>query len=130
MTLVEVLAGLIILSIVALVSLRYLGTGLTSSGNAVTYVKDLENVGAVMNRMTVQYNALLKSDSTPLVTLKNSIGPAGSIQNNGFGSYQVVQNDFIAFNALQAEVADSVMLIILKVKIRVGGKQLTSLYTI
>jgi type II secretory pathway pseudopilin PulG len=130
MTLVEVLAGLIILSIVALVSLRYLGTGLTSSGNAVTYVRDLENVGAVMNHMTVQYNALLKTDSTPLATLKNSIGPTGSTQNNGFGSYQVVQNDYITFNASQAEVADSVLLTILKVKIRVGGKQLTALYTI
>jgi type II secretory pathway pseudopilin PulG len=129
MTLVEVLAGLIILSIVALVSLRYLGTGLTSSGNAVTYVKDLENVGTVINRMTVQYNALLKTDSTPLATLKNSIGSTGSTQSNGFGSYQVVQNDYITFNASQAEVADSVLLTILKVKIRVGGKQLTALYT-
>ena len=56
MTLVEILAGLVILSIVALVALRYLGTGLTASGNSVAHVRAQEQVATVMERTPVEYS--------------------------------------------------------------------------
>jgi prepilin-type N-terminal cleavage/methylation domain-containing protein len=129
MTLVEVLAGLIILSILALVSLQYLGIGLTSSANTMGYVKDQENISSVIERITVNYNKLIKSNSTPLATLKTSIGNQGTSQTNTFGTYQVIQNSYIVFNSAYLETADNVSLAALKVKIRVGSRQFVSIFT-
>ena len=130
MTLVEVLAGLVILSILALVSLRYLGTGLTASGNTIGHVKDLENLCSVMERVTVASNRLAETDSTTaLFSLKSAIGSEGSVQDNSFGAYTVIQNAYITFNAAGNETPDAVKLNTLKVKIQVGSRQLVSIFT-
>lgn len=130
MTLVEILAGLVILSIVALVALRYLGTGLTASGNSVAHVRDQEQAATVLERMTVTYNRLLQSDVNALLTLKTAIGAEGTSQANAFGFYTVVKNGYISFNAANDETPDSVNLNVLKVKIKVGSRQLVSIFTI
>lgn len=129
MTLVEILAGLVILSIVALVALRYLGTGLTTSSNTVGHVRDQENLCSVMERITVTYNRLMETDASALATLKTAIGNQGTSQSNTFGAYTVVQNEFITFNAGNNEMSDSVNLNVLKVKIQVGSRQLVSVFT-
>jgi len=129
MTLVEILAGLVILSIVALVALRYLGTGLTASGNSVAHVREQEQVATVMERITVEYSRLQKTDPGALATLKAAIGGEGSDQDNEFGSYSVVRNRYIGFNASQVEIDDNVNLNVLKVKIKVGSRQMVSIFT-
>ncbi len=129
MTLVEILAGLVILSIVALVALRYLGTGLTTSSNTVGHVRDQENLCSVMERITVTYNRLMETDASALATLKTAIGNQGTSQSNTFGAYTVVQNEYITFNAGNNEMSDSVNLNVLKVKIQVGSRQLVSVFT-
>lgn len=129
MTLVEILAGLVILSIVALVALRYLGTGLTTSSNTVGHVRDQENLCSVMERISVTYNRLMETDASALATLKTAIGNQGTSQNNTFGTYTVVQNEYITFNAGNNETSDSVNLNVLKVKIQVGSRQLVSVFT-
>ena len=129
MTLVEILAGLVILSIVALVALRYLGTGLTASGNSVAHVREQEQVATVMERINVEYSRLQKTDPGALTTLKTAIGSEGSDQDNAFGSYTVVRNRYIGFNASQVEIDDNVNLNVLKVKVKVGSRQLVSIFT-
>jgi len=129
MTLVEILAGLVILSIVALVALRYLGTGLTTSSNTVGHVRDQENLCSVMERITVTYDRLMETDASALATLKTAIGNQGTSQSNTFGAYTVVQNEYITFNAGNNEMSDSVNFNVLKVKIQVGSRQLVSVFT-
>jgi len=129
MTLVEILAGLVILSIVALVALRYLGTGLTTSSNTVGHVRDQESLCSVMERITVTYNRLMETDASALATLKTAIGNQGTSQSNSFGTYTVVQNEYITFNAGNNETSDSVNLNVLKVKIQVGSRQIVSVFT-
>jgi prepilin-type N-terminal cleavage/methylation domain-containing protein len=129
MTLVEILAGLVILSIVALVALRYLGSGLTASGDSVAHVRDQESVSSVMERITVTYNRMMETDPYALAALKTAIGNAGEDKANAFGTYTVVQNAYIAFDAGNSETPDSVNLNVLKVKIKVGPRQMVSIFT-
>lgn len=129
MTLVEILAGLIILSILALVFLRYMGTSLTASGNAVQLVRDSEAVVSVMERITVDYKRRLATDVNPLASLQAAIGSEGSAQNNTLGVYEVIDNAFIAFNGSGQEIPDTTVLNTLKVKIQVGDRRLVCLFT-
>lgn len=129
MTLVEILAGLVILTILSLVTLRYLGVGLTSSSTAVTRLRDAEAAATVMERMTVTYKRLLEQDSDPLTNLQLAIGAEGSTQSNDFGEYDVVANTFIGFDGSGNEVPDITALNALKVKIQVGDRRLVNLFT-
>jgi len=129
MTLVEILAGLIILSILSLVVLKYLGTSLTASGKAVQEVRDSEAVVSVIERITVDYKRRLGNDPSPLLSLQTAIGAQGTSQNNSYGSYLVVQNAYIDFNGAGQEIPDSTLLNTLKVKIQVGDRRLVSLFT-
>ena len=129
MTLVEILAALIILSILSIVTLRYLGVSLTSSGRAVDQLRDAEAVATVMERITVDYKRLLESDTTPLASLQTAIGSEGSSQSNDYGDYDVVINGYIAFDGSGHEVADASLLNALKVKIQVGNRRLVALFT-
>lgn len=129
MTLVEILAGLVILTILSLVTLRYLGVSLTASGNAVDQLRDVEAVATVMERITVDYKRLLENDGTPLTSLQSAIGSEGSTQSNAYGDYDVVINGFVAFDGSGNEIADTTFLNALKVKIQVGNRRLAALFT-
>jgi type II secretory pathway pseudopilin PulG len=129
MTLVEILAGLVILSILAIVTLRYLGVSLTASGTAVQQLRDVEAVTTVMERITVNYTRLLETDTSPLSSLKSAIGPEGSTQSNTYGEYDVVTNSFIAFDGSGNEVSDNTQLNVLKVKVQVGNRRMVALFT-
>lgn len=129
MTLVEILAGLIILSILSLVTLRYLGVSLTASGTAVNQLRDGEAAATVMERITVDYKRLLENNATPLSSLQAVIGSEGSAQSNAYGNYDVVTNRFIAFDGSGNEVPDTTAMNALKVKIQVGNRRLVTLFT-
>lgn len=129
MTLIEILAGLVILTILSLVVLRYLGVSLTASGTAVDQFRDSEAVATVMERINVTYKRLLLNDSSPLSSLQASIGTEGSSQSNDFGTYDVLINGFIGFDQNGQEMPDTTTLNALKVKIQVGKRRLTSLFT-
>lgn len=129
MTLVEILAGMVILTILSLVVLHYLGVSLTSSGSTVDRLRDAEAAATVMELMTVRYKRLLDQDGTPLTSLQTAIGAEGSSQSNAFGNYDVVVNGFIAFDGSGNEIPDTTGLNVLKVKIQVGDRRLVTLFT-
>lgn len=129
MTLVEILAGLIILSILALVTLRYMGVSLTASTNAFSEARDAEAAVSVMERITVDYRRLLGSALTPLTSLHGAIGAEGTHQTNAYGTYEVLSNAFIVFDVAGQETPDSAVFNTLKVKIQVGNRRLVALFT-
>jgi type II secretory pathway pseudopilin PulG len=128
MTLVEILAGLIILSILALVVLRYLGVSVTAGVGSLSQVRDAETVVSVMERITVDYRRRLDGGGSPLADLQSAVGPAGSSQTNAYGTYEVLTNGYIAFDGAGHEVPDATGLNTLKIKIQVGNRRLVALF--
>jgi prepilin-type N-terminal cleavage/methylation domain-containing protein len=129
MTLIEILAGLVILSILALVTLRYLGVSVTAGGNALDDMRQSDAAASVMERITVDYTRRLNLEANPLDGLKSAVGNEGSSQDNAFGSYEVVENSYIGFDGAGHEVAAAGARNTLKVKIRVGHRTLVALFT-
>lgn len=129
LTLIEIIVALVVVSILSAFVLNFLRSGLAGSVDPVVNVADLTAVGSSMERITIEYKKLLLSDTTPLATLKTAIGSEGSMQSNIFGSYEVVTNAYIDFNAGNSEIPDSTGLFLLKVKIRSGNRSLTALFT-
>ncbi|GAB6094421.1 hypothetical protein JCM14469_06730 [Desulfatiferula olefinivorans] len=128
MTLVEILAGLIILSILALVVLRYLGVSVTAGAGAVSQVRDAEAVVSVMERITVDYRRRLDAGGSTLSDLRNAVGPEGSSQTNAYGTYEVLDNAYIAFDAVGNEIPDTTLQNTLKIRIQVGDRRLVALF--
>ena len=89
----------------------------------------------VMENINGAYGTSSK-DQAALVTLRTAIGAAGSSQTNTYGSYKVLENGYITFNAVTgAEVTSGTPTPVLKVTISstnpsTSGYQLTQLFTV
>ncbi len=129
MTLIEIIAALLILSFLCVISVTYLSSGLTEVSSSVMNIKDLASLNSVLDRVTIDYKNIIKADPTPLETLKTRIGNQGTNANNSYGSYFVAQNSYIEFGAGNVEQNDSSPFNTLKVKLQIGNRTLTALYT-
>lgn len=129
MTLIEILAGLIIVSILALVVLRYLGVSINAGGDALDDMRHSDAVASVMERITVDYTRRIAAGENILSGLKTAVGGGGTRQANGFGTYEVIVNSYIDFDGAGQEMAATDLQNVLKVKIRVENRSLLALFT-
>lgn len=106
-TLIEIIVALTLGAILGAILVPFLSTALTKSGMPVARLNDTLRLQTTMENITADYRNRVVSKVITLVDLQTAIGAVDSDQNNGYGRYRVVDNDFIDF-VNEAEVADTV----------------------
>jgi len=95
-TLIELILALVVSGILAVMLSTYLGASLSKSNDPLVHLRDTLDIYSVMERIHMTYEY---SDQT-LSDLQTAVGDAGSNpQNNAYGSYDVLYNDFVECNA-------------------------------
>jgi len=90
-TLIEIIISLVVLAILATMLVSYMGSSVRESGQPAIRLKDTMTLQQVMENIRADMN-----DKNDLAALKASVG-TGS-QNNNYGVYTVVYNNYIKFN--------------------------------
>jgi len=98
-TLIEVIVSLIVAAILGTMLVTFMSTSLSQSVRQVFGVKSAYDIGKAIENITADYKSLLTTSATPLAAIKTNIGVAGgSTVTNAYGSYKVINNDYITFN--------------------------------
>jgi prepilin-type N-terminal cleavage/methylation domain-containing protein len=129
-TLLEVIVVLVIAAMLGTLMVAYMGRSFTLSGVPVTRLDSAGQLRTVMENITADFGnpAIFPSPIThaSLVTLKDRIN---NNPNNLYGTYTVVENKFIRFNASHAE-QDDINSVTLKVTIQNNlGETMTTIFT-
>ena len=90
-TLIEIIISLVVLAILATMLVSYMGSSVRESGQPAIRLTDTMTLQQVMENIRADMN-----DKNDLAALKTSVG-TGS-QNNNYGVYTVVYNNYIKFN--------------------------------
>lgn len=128
-TLLEIIVTLIVASILGTTLFQLTNVYLGRSVKPITFVQKFYSLNHIIEHMTSEYKKLIESDANPdpLETFKTSVGGEGP-QNNNYGNYTVVKNDYIKFDG-NNEISDAVDKRILKVSITRDDQSLTVLFT-
>jgi len=132
-TLLEVIVGLIVVSIMAAMLVTFMGTGVVQSANPVLLAQHGSYINQIMENMSADYKYLMSTDASPLNTFSTRVGSEGSSRtqySDGSHPYTIVDNHRISFGSGSpvTEVADGSGKI-LKVTVRYQGLTLTALFT-
>jgi len=92
-TLIEVIIVIIVAAILGSMMVSYFGTSLTQSSAPIHRLQDALDLQRVMENITADY----RSDYDLERLNKTSIGDTGTSQDNDYGIYKVVYNEFIKF---------------------------------
>jgi prepilin-type N-terminal cleavage/methylation domain-containing protein len=97
-TLLEVIVVLVVAAILGTILVTFMGTSLSESVQTVVRVRNTYDLGKVIENITADYKKMIATDATPLATIKSNVGAASSgTINNAYGSYKVMNNDYIMF---------------------------------
>lgn len=130
-TLIEIIATIILVSLMASMMLSVSGTALRGSAESYGRAVAQSQLTDVIESMTADYRELYATVADPIATIMPRIGTAGSAQNNTYGAYTVVVNRRIRFTGAApafSEQADSNG-DILRVTISVDGSTATTLFS-
>jgi len=105
-TLVEVIITLLVAVILGSIMIQYLGSAVTGSSTPMKRLAAKTALGTAADSIIGAFRQTTPSDSGAWSDFQNTIGAAGTTQNNGFGEYRVLFNDFIQFDAAGNEAAD------------------------
>jgi prepilin-type N-terminal cleavage/methylation domain-containing protein len=105
-TLVEVIITLLVAVILGAIMMQYSGSALTQSSTPVKRLKINTALQAVADQIIGAFRQAAPSDSAAWSTFQSGIGATGTDQNNAYGEYRVLFNDFIQFDAAGNEIAD------------------------
>ncbi len=94
-TLIEIIVTLVIAAVVGTGLVQYLGTSLTKSSVPIQRLRQALDLQKVMENITADYRENYTSD---LSGLSGEIGEGEGEKTNDYGTYFVVDNDFISFN--------------------------------
>ena len=108
-TLIEVVVVIILVAFLGTMLVAFMSSNLSGSVWSVNRVQKTYDLGAVMENITGDYKQKIvdQNDTTPLATLKTSIGAAGSTFNNSYGSYKVLENGYISFSCSDKNCSSS-----------------------
>ncbi len=127
-SLVELIVTLVIAAILGTLLVVYMGTGITKSGIPVIWVKQEFTVFKVMERVTADYQAALKTTPFNLATFASQIDTAAKV-NTRYGSdidsSTVVNTAFPADGGTETGTDPN----IIKVTLRKGDQSVTALFT-
>ena len=98
-TLIEVVVVIILVAFLGTMLVAFMSSNLSGSVLSVNRVQKTYDLGAVMENITGYYKQKIvdQDETTPLATIKTSIGAAGSTYSNSYGSYKVIENGYITF---------------------------------
>jgi len=124
-TLLEIIVTIIVAAIMGALMFQYLGTSLLRSSVPIQRLQTSFSLKKVMENITEDY----KQSPSALNTLKTKIGAEGTDQNNDYGQYRVLTNQFIKFSGYVAVLDDTGTNDKLKVAIRNSlGETLITLF--
>ena len=125
-TLLEVIVVLIMISLFGVIFVGFFDTQIVGSTNPVTMMQQGFSVEEVLEKINADYEDLVNSDATPLLTLETRINTFPS----GYGDYTATTR-FIDFDASDNEdsTACTVDCTTLKVTITIEDQTLTTLFT-
>jgi prepilin-type N-terminal cleavage/methylation domain-containing protein len=105
-TLVEVIITLLVAVILGAIMMQYSGSALTQSSTPIKRLKINTALQAVADQIIGAFRQTAPSDGAAWSIFQSGIGAAGTDQNNAYGEYRVLFNDFIQFDAAGNEIAD------------------------
>jgi prepilin-type N-terminal cleavage/methylation domain-containing protein len=105
-TLVEVIITLLVAVILGSIMMQYLGSAVTHSSTPMKRLVVDTALQTTADSIIGAFRQTAPSDSGTWGDFRNTIGAAGTEQNNGYGEYRVLFNDFIQFDAAGNEAAD------------------------
>jgi prepilin-type N-terminal cleavage/methylation domain-containing protein len=137
-TLLEVIVTIVIAAIMGVFFAQFVGTGVLHSADPVYRLQSLSGATHIMEYMTADYNRLAATQSNFLTIFKEYIAygnltakPQGYEGNPYYGSYDILCNKYVRFNASRVEEDDPDQTSgrMLKVTIRRGDQTVTALFT-
>jgi type II secretory pathway pseudopilin PulG len=105
-TLVEVIITLLVAVILGSVMLQYLGSAVSRSSTPMERLAADALLHETADNIIGAFRQTAPADSGAWNDFRNGIGAAGTDQNNSYGVYRVLFNDFIQFDASGNEMAD------------------------
>lgn len=105
-TLVEIIITLLVAVILGAVMMQYLGSAVSQSSTPMKRLLAEAALQAVADNIIGAFRQTAPSNSTAWNDFQSGIGTAGTDQNNAYGEYRVLYNDFIQFNAAGNEISD------------------------
>jgi prepilin-type N-terminal cleavage/methylation domain-containing protein len=119
-TLLEIIAGVVLLALLALMLVPLLGKPVTSAPQPATSLDEAFDLMNVMENIKATY-------SNDLQALSSAVTSEGTVISNQFGAYTVVHNRFVTFTAGTEQPGGTN---ILKVTVKGDtGEVLTRLFT-
>jgi prepilin-type N-terminal cleavage/methylation domain-containing protein len=119
-TLLEIIAGVVLLALLALMLVPLLGKPVTSAAQPATSLDEAFDLMNVMENIKAAYTNDLQALSTAVL-------PEGAVASNQFGAYTVVHNRFVTFSGGTEQSGGTN---ILKVTVKgETGEVLTRLFT-
>ncbi len=105
-TLIEIIITLLVAVIIGGIMTQYLGSAMSQTSTAMKRLADGTKLHAVADNIIGEFRQIAPSDSATWNAFQSGIGNAGTDQNNAYGEYRVIFNDFIRFDATGLEMAD------------------------
>ena len=115
-TLLEALAAIVMAGVLSVMIIPFFQSGITESHRPAEWLQEAVTLKRVMENLNARYQALSPKNHGALINLSAAIGAPGASQDNPFGVYTVLENDFIRFNGAGSEMSGGTR--ILKVSIR------------
>ena len=137
-TLLEVIVTIMIAAIMGVFFAQFVGTSVIHSTDPVYRLQNLSGATHIMEYMSADYKRLAATQSNFLTIFKDyvtygntSTKPEGFEGYPYYGSYEIVANKYVRFNASRVEEDDPDQLTgrMLKVTIRRGDQTVTALFT-
>ena len=121
-TLIEIIIGLIVASVLGTLVVQVMGVHLTESPKPLIRAQEVYSLQEVMESVTEEYNSLMASSTDPLIDLVAFLG--------GYSAPYSVRYSYLSgFDGDGNETAGTSTDNILKVTVSRGEQRLTSLFT-
>jgi prepilin-type N-terminal cleavage/methylation domain-containing protein len=105
-TLVEVIITLLVAVILGAIMMQYSGSALTKAARPSNASRSIPPCRPWRIRSSAPFGRRRLPTAQAWSIFQSSIGAAGTDQNNAYGEYRVLFNDFIQFDAAGNEIAD------------------------
>jgi prepilin-type N-terminal cleavage/methylation domain-containing protein len=137
-TLLEVIVTIVIAAIMGVFFAQFVGTSVIHSADPVYRMQNLSGTTHIMEYMTADHKRLAATQSNFLSIFKDYVGygntttkPSGYEGYPNYGTYEILCNKYVRFNASGVEENDPDQLSgrVLKVTIRRGDQAITALFT-
>lgn len=105
-TLIEIIVTFTVAAIMLAMVIPYMNIGKTNTNSPTIKFQTTLATYKAMENITAAYNLLMEGGGDPaataVATMKTAIGAVNSTQNNSYGNYKVVANDYIQFTTVDA----------------------------